>query len=109
MENLSVPAILGCVFIRRHVKAIHPMDDNIELEEGESIPLVKSWAGASPAMQTPNEGNATSRPKPPAPKRSSRKTHGEIRVSKTRLVEPGQRLTVWVTSQASGPQYFLPN
>ncbi len=56
VENLSVPVILGCVFIRRHVKAVHLMDDNIELAEGDLIPLVKSWAGASPAMQTPNEG-----------------------------------------------------
>ncbi len=33
VENLSVPVILGCVFIRRHAKAIHPMDYNIELAE----------------------------------------------------------------------------
>ncbi len=28
---------------------------------------------------------------------------------KKRLVEPGQRVTVWVTSQASGLHYLLPN
>ncbi len=65
VEHLSVPDILGCVLIRRHVKAIHPMDDNIELAEGDLIRLVKSWSGASPAMQTPNEGERHGCPKPP--------------------------------------------
>ncbi len=35
VENVSVLDILGCVFIRRHVSAINPMDDNVELAVGD--------------------------------------------------------------------------
>ncbi len=40
-------SFLGCVFIRRHVKAIHPMDDKVELAERNSIALVESWSDTS--------------------------------------------------------------
>ncbi len=109
LETLSVPVILRCVSIRCHVKATHPIDDNIELEEENLIPLVKSSSGASPAMQIPTKRNVRGKIKPLAPKGCSKKTRGEIRASETRFLEPRQRVTVLVNSQASALFCLLPN
>ncbi len=103
VTRLAVPVLLGCAFIRQHVRAIFPGDDKVVLTSEESIP----FAWQEPKRRPQRAGGGRSYV-PRRPRRRKLKRHDRIKVARSRTIPPNERAAIWVTAPVKGTYLIMP-
>ena len=90
-ERLSVPVILGCDFCDRYVEAIRPRRRLVEMDDGSTVPIIRS----------PSSRDKDAVPLPPSQKTPRRSDRGSpvVRLEQPYRLKP--RTQTWVTLSSS--------
>ncbi len=99
VQRLDVPAILGCEFKRKHVRAIFPQDALAVLSSEETILIAWKDPSSSECEKSSRKRRVRERCK----YRDSR-----ILVAKAVLMPPDTRRVVWVQSPCNSTHLLIP-